>query len=57
MVTLLEDLAKDKEKFLAFLQYLIDSGRLTEEEVINLVREQQVFLERKKDLDPQKSSD
>lgn len=41
MVSLLEELAKDREKFLAFLQYLIDSGRLTEEEVINIVREQQ----------------
>lgn len=43
MVSLLEELAKDREKFLAFLQYLIDSGRLTEEEVINIVREQQEY--------------
>lgn len=39
MSTLLEELAKDREKFLAFLQYLIESGRLTEDEVIGLVRQ------------------
>lgn len=39
MQALLEQIAKDKEKFIAFLQYLIDTGRLTEEEVINIVRQ------------------
>ncbi|WP_169843606.1 hypothetical protein [Desulforamulus ferrireducens] len=39
MQALLEQISKDKEKFIAFLQYLIDTGRLTEEEVINIVRQ------------------
>lgn len=39
---LLEQISKDKEKFLAFLEYLIDTGRLTEDEVINIVREYEV---------------
>ena len=39
MKALLEQISKDKEKFIAFLQYLIDTGRLTEEEVINIVRQ------------------
>ncbi len=39
MKALLEHLSQDKEKFIAFLQYLIDTGRLTEEEVINIVRQ------------------
>lgn len=39
MVTLLEEIARDRDKFLAFLEYLIDSGRLTEDEIINLIRE------------------
>lgn len=36
---LLEQISKDKEKFLAFLEYLIDTGRLTEEEVIKIIRD------------------
>lgn len=36
---LLEQISKDREKFIAFLQYLIDTGRLTEDEVIRIVRQ------------------
>ena len=36
---LLEQISKDKEKFLAFLDYLIETGRLTKEEVIQIIRE------------------
>jgi len=36
---LLEQISKDREKFIAFLQYLIDTGRLTEDEVISIVRQ------------------
>ncbi|MEW6696126.1 MAG: hypothetical protein ACOY35_09050 [Bacillota bacterium] len=39
MKELLEQISKDREKFIAFLQYLIDTGRLTEDEVIRIVRQ------------------
>ncbi|SHE87450.1 hypothetical protein [Desulforamulus putei] len=39
MKALLEQISKDREKFIAFLQYLIDTGRLTEDEVISIVRQ------------------
>lgn len=41
---LLEQISKDKEKFMAFLQYLIDTGRLTEDEVIMIIRQCQTDL-------------
>lgn len=42
--SLLEQISKDKEKLLAFMEYLIDTGRLTEDEVINIVREYEATL-------------
>ncbi|CCO07016.1 hypothetical protein [Desulforamulus hydrothermalis] len=39
MQALLEQISKDREKFIAFLQYLIDTGRLTEDEVISIIRQ------------------
>lgn len=44
MKALLEQISKDKEKFMAFLQYLIDTGRLTEDEVIMIIRQCQTDL-------------
>ncbi|MEW6066611.1 hypothetical protein P378_04525 [Desulforamulus profundi] len=43
MKALLEQLSKDRDKFLAFLQYLIDTGRLTEDEVISIIRQCQDY--------------
>ncbi|WP_198006895.1 hypothetical protein [Desulforamulus reducens] len=39
---LLEQISKDKEKFLAFMDYLIETGRLTEDEVIEVIRQSKI---------------
>ncbi|MDO7786010.1 hypothetical protein [Desulforamulus aquiferis] len=39
MLTLLKEISKDREKLIAFIDYLVASGRLTEDEIIKIIRE------------------
>jgi len=49
MTSLFEELARDREKFLAFLQYLIQTGRITEEEIIDVMDRCEEYLNKIKD--------
>lgn len=51
MGTLLESIAKDRDKFMAFLDYLIESGRLTQDEIMEFISqfEDSILVSKEKD--------